>query len=272
MDTTLTSQLVQKGGSASRRLLPFAAAAVLALLAACEHAGPVSEADAEREVNYQRAKKLCEQGDFAGAAEFYNKAVTVNPEFADAQLELGLLYEGKLGDPIAAIYHYRRFLELKPDSENRHVVEDFIQRAQLSLAAKLPQSPLVDPVELTRLQNEKASLLQENAMLRSRVAELEKAASVVEAGTPTAEVMPTASSPPASTLPATGIIMASAPMTVTAESSPARVHVVQRGDTLQSLALRYYGTRSSWERIYQANRNGLFSKDQLKIGQSLVIP
>jgi nucleoid-associated protein YgaU len=152
------------------------------------------------------------------------------------------------------------------------VVEDFIQRAQLSLAAKLPQSPLVDPVELTRLQNEKASLLQENAMLRSRVAELEKAASVVEAGTPTAEVMPTASSPPASTLPATGIIMASAPMTVTAESSPARVHVVQRGDTLQSLALRYYGTRSSWERIYQANRNGLFSKDQLKIGQSLVIP
>jgi nucleoid-associated protein YgaU len=57
-----------------------------------------------------------------------------------------------------------------------------------------------------------------------------------------------------------------------AESSPARVHVVQRGDTLQSLALRFYGTRSAWEKIYQANRNGLPSKDQLKIGQQLVIP
>jgi tetratricopeptide (TPR) repeat protein len=270
MDTTLTSQSVQNGGFASRRLLPFAAAVVLALLAACEHAGPVSEAEAEREVNYQRAKKLYEQGDFAGAAEFYNKAVAVNPDFADAQLELGLLCEGKLSDPIAAIYHYRRFLELKPDSEKRHVVEDFVQRAQLSLAAKLPQSPLIDPVELTRLQNEKASLLQENAMLRSRIAELEKAATTVEAGTPTTEVMPMASS--SSTAIAPGIIMASAPMMSTAESSAARVHVVQRGDTLQSLALRYYGTRSAWEKIYQANRNGLPSKDQLKIGQQLVVP
>jgi tetratricopeptide (TPR) repeat protein len=272
MDTTPTSRCVRAAGFAFRRLLPFAAAAILALLAACENAGPVSEADAEREVNYQRAKKLYEQNDFTGAAEFYNKAVAVNPDFADAQLELGLLCEGKLGDPIAAIYHYRRFLELKPDSEKRHVVEDFIQRAQLSLAARLPQSPLVDPAELTRWQNEKASLLQENAMLRTRVAELEKAATVAEAGTPTAEVIPMASSPSATAPPAPGIIMASAPMTLTAESSPVRVHVVQRGDTLQSLALRYYGTRSAWEKIYQANRGELSSKDQLKIGQQLAIP
>src|SRR5580700_8316846 len=109
MDTTLTRQSVQTGGFSSRRLLPFAAAAILALLAACDQAGPVSEADAEREVNYQRAKKLYEQSDFAGAAEFYNKAVAVNPDFADAHLELGLLCESRLGDPIAAIYHYRRF-------------------------------------------------------------------------------------------------------------------------------------------------------------------
>jgi tetratricopeptide (TPR) repeat protein len=272
MDTTLTSQSVQ-AGRFSPRWLPFAAAAIVALMAGCQQSGPLSEADAEREVNYQRAKKLYEQNDFTGAAEFYNKAVAVNPDFADAHLELGLLCEGKLGDPIAAIYHYRRFLELKPDSEKRHVVEDFIQRAQLSLAAKLPQSPLVDPVELTRLQNEKASLLQENATLRTRVAELEKAATTAEAGTPTAEVMPMGSLPSAATSPAPGIIMASAPMTIsTAESSSTRTHVVQRGDTLQSLALRYYGTRSGWEKIYEANRSGLPSKDQLKIGQQLVIP
>ena len=27
-----------------------------------------------------------------------------------------------------------------------------------------------------------------------------------------------------------------------------------------------------WERIYQANRSGLLSKDQLKVGQQLLIP
>ena len=283
MDTTLTRQEVQGAGFILRRLLPFALVALLFLPAACQRTGPVSDADAEREANYQRARKLAEQHDFQGSAEFYRRAITVNPDFAAAHLELGLLCDDKLGDPITAIYHYNRYLELRPDSENKQLIGDFIERAKLSLAAKSPQPPAADPGELTRLQNEKAALLQENAMLRSRVAELQKAAGTAE--TPvSAPATPVASSQPPSAIaaasgppPASGIIMASAPVVLTTESSTAesprvRVYVVQKGDTLQSLALRYYGARAGWEKIYQANRSGLPSKDQLKVGQQLVIP
>ncbi len=283
MDTTLTSQKVQGAGYILRRFLAFAFAALLLVPTACERSGTITDAEAEHEVNYQRAKKLVEQRDFQGAMEFYKRALSVNPDFATAHLELGLLCEDKLGDPITAIYHYGRYLELRPDSEKKQLVEDFIERAKLSYAAKLPQSPIVDPDEVTRLQNEKAALLQENAMLRTRVAELQKAASTAEmtVGTPS---VPVASSPaPMATVaatapaPTTGIVMAAAPITLATESSSTespRVHlyVVQKGDTLQSLALRYYGTRAGWERIYQANRSGLPSKDQLKVGQQLVIP
>src|ERR1035438_840675 len=185
METPLTSQRVHVKALVTRRFLPYAFAVVFVLLTACERSAPVSDAAAEQEVNYLRAKKLYEQQDFPAAAEFYKKTLSVNPDFAKAHLELGLLSDDKLGDPIAAIYHYRRYLELRPDSEKRKLVEDFIERAKLSLAAKLPQSPVVDPGELTRLQNDKAALLQENAMLRSRVAELEKATTV--AGTAVAE-------------------------------------------------------------------------------------
>jgi nucleoid-associated protein YgaU len=67
--------------------------------------------------------------------------------------------------------------------------------------------------------------------------------------------------------------MAAAAVTESPSESPrVRLYVVQRGDTLQSLALRYYGTRAAWERIYQVNRSGLPSKDQLKVGQQLMIP
>jgi LysM repeat protein len=208
--------------------------------------------------------------------------LVANPEFANAHLEMGLLCDDKLGDPISAIYHYRRYLELRPDSEKRQLVSDFIERAKLSLAAKLPQSPLVDPSDLTRLQNEKAALLQENAQLRTQIAELEKATSAVKSATavpPTAtdSVAATVSVPVTTAQPASAppTIMAAAPITPpaeTTESSRTRVHVVQKGDTLYSLALRYYGTRSAWERIYQANRSGLSSRDQLKVGQQLVIP
>jgi tetratricopeptide (TPR) repeat protein len=281
METTLTSQRVHVKALIARRLLPFAFMVMVALSTACERSLPLSDAAAEQEVNYLRAKKLYEQQDFPAAAEFYKKALSVNPDFAKAHLELGLLNDDKLGDPIAAIYHYRRYLELRPDSEKRQLVEDFIERAKLSLTAKLPQSPSIEPGELARLQNDKAALLQENAMLRSRVAELEKAATLTAAiaEPPTAVALAPV---PASVLipgPVTtpSIVMAAAPVAALSEPSPAEpprahAHLVQKGDTLQSLALRYYGTRSAWEKIYQANRSGLPSKDQLKVGQQLVIP
>jgi tetratricopeptide (TPR) repeat protein len=285
MDTTLTSQEVQGAGYILRRFLPFALASLLLLPAACQRSGTVTDAEAEREVNYQRAKKLAEQHDFQGSAEFYKRALAENPDFATAHLELGLLCEDKLGDPISAIYHYGRYLELRPDSEKRRLVEDFIERAKLSYAAKLPQSPIVDPGELTRLQNEKAALLQENAMLRARVADLQRTANIVEAtsSTPAVPVASSLAPAPAAVVaatgpaPAMGSIMAAAPIPLATESSStesphAHLYVVQKGDTLQSLALRYYGTRAGWEKIYQANRSGLPSKDQLKVGQQLVIP
>jgi tetratricopeptide (TPR) repeat protein len=263
-----------------RRSLAFAVAALLVLSAGCERSAPSTDAQAEREVNYQRARKLYEDRDFPGAADFYKKALSVNPDFASAHLELGLLSEDKLGDPIAAIYHYRRFLELRPDSEKRQLVEDFIERAKLSLAVKLPQTPVADPGELTRLQNETAALLQENATLRTRIAELEKTVASAESAAPilgAAPPAPSTAAPPAAAAAvppaASPPIMAAAAVTESpSESSRVRLCVVQRGDTLQSLALRYYGTRAAWERIYQANRSGLPSKDQLKVGQQLMIP
>src|SRR3989442_1231966 len=148
MGTTLTSETVQGRGFTLRPLTAFVVAAFLALGVGCERSGPISAAEAEHEVNYQRARKLYEQSDFQGAAEFYKRALSVNADFASAHLEWGLLCDDKLGDPITAIYHYRRFLDLRPDSEKRQLIEDFIERAKLSLAAKLPQSPPAAPAEL----------------------------------------------------------------------------------------------------------------------------
>lgn len=283
METTLTSQRVHVKALFAHRFLPFALGLMLALSTACERSTPVSDTAAEQEVNYLRAKKLGDQQDFPAAAEFYKKTLSVNPDFARAHLELGLLSDEKLGDPIAAIYHYRCYLELKPDSEKRQLVEDFIERAKLSLATKLPQSPAIDPGELARLQIDKAALLQENAALRSRVAELEKAATlavttVTEPPTTAGALAPVpANVSAAGPVSAPNIVMAAVPVTVLGEAVPvesSRVHtyIVQKSDTLQSLALRYYGTRSAWVKIYQANRSGLPSKDQLKVGQQLVIP
>ena len=49
-------------------------------------------------------------------------------------------------------------------------------------------------------------------------------------------------------------------------------HVVQKGDTLYSLARKYYNNQARWKDIYNANRNVLSDPNKLKVGMELVIP
>ena len=216
--------------------------------AAC---GRFSGGDLDHNSDYLRAHNAAAAGDFHVAATYYHKALLAFPDSAKAHLEFGQLCDEKLGDPIAAIYHYRQFLELDPNSEHRQMVEGYVDRAKLALAAKLPPTSGADPAELMRLQ-------MENSTLRARVTELERAAAAV----------PLSSSPAAGPIPP-AVVASNIP---TPSTPSARYHIVQKGDTLQSLALRYYGTRSAWEKIFAANRPILPSKDHLKIGQQLVIP
>jgi nucleoid-associated protein YgaU len=63
------------------------------------------------------------------------------------------------------------------------------------------------------------------------------------------------------------------PTTEATSATGGRTHVVQRGDTLFKLARQYYnGDASQWKRIWEANRAQIPNKDQLRVGQQLVIP
>jgi nucleoid-associated protein YgaU len=50
--------------------------------------------------------------------------------------------------------------------------------------------------------------------------------------------------------------------------------VVQKTDTLYSIARQFYGSGAGAgvDKIFEANKDKLPSKDQLKVGQTLVIP
>lgn len=49
-------------------------------------------------------------------------------------------------------------------------------------------------------------------------------------------------------------------------------HTVQQGDSLYTLAAKYYNDGSKWNKIYDANKKALKDHKSLKIGQELVIP
>ncbi len=51
-----------------------------------------------------------------------------------------------------------------------------------------------------------------------------------------------------------------------------RTHVIAAGDTLFTIAQRYYGRGDRFAEIYQANQRLLTNPDRLPIGQSIIIP
>jgi nucleoid-associated protein YgaU len=53
---------------------------------------------------------------------------------------------------------------------------------------------------------------------------------------------------------------------------PGRRYTVREGDTLPSLAQRYYGDEDKADALYRANRDVLKSEDDLPAGTELVIP
>jgi len=52
----------------------------------------------------------------------------------------------------------------------------------------------------------------------------------------------------------------------------ARNYVVEKGDTLQKIAQKMYGTTKEWKKIYDANRDKIKNPDRIRPGQVLIIP
>jgi len=49
-------------------------------------------------------------------------------------------------------------------------------------------------------------------------------------------------------------------------------YVVEKGDTLQKISKKFYGTTKKWKKIYEANKDILKDPDKIRPGQKLVIP
>ena len=54
--------------------------------------------------------------------------------------------------------------------------------------------------------------------------------------------------------------------------SQEKTHTVAAGDTLTSIAQKYYGDASKWSKVFDANRDTLPTANALQLGQKLKIP
>src|SRR6266446_1810265 len=123
-----------------------------------------SPLDEEKEPHFLAGKSRVNTLDYQGAIECFEKALEANPRSALAHFEAGLLYEKHKMDHAAAIYHFERFLELRPGSGYAEVVRQHILACKQELAKTVSLGPVTQS-----LQREFEQLTEENRHLRDEV-------------------------------------------------------------------------------------------------------
>lgn len=153
---------------------------VLGGLAGCDRPADGSFVAETDEANFRRGRELLRQGrDQEALAAFLRVIAKRGDDAPESHLEVGLLYQQQIKDPIAAIYHYKKFRELKPNSPQSDLVRQRIDAATREFARTLPAQPLEnqlmrnDMLEVVeRLQRENAELKEQLASARTQVASL----------------------------------------------------------------------------------------------------
>ncbi|HUU92622.1 MAG TPA: LysM peptidoglycan-binding domain-containing protein [Phycisphaerae bacterium] len=70
----------------------------------------------------------------------------------------------------------------------------------------------------------------------------------------------------------TSMVEVETPVPAVAATTASQTYTMQRGDTLYSLARRYYGDGKLWTRIAEANRSKIRDVTTIPVGTLLVIP
>jgi tetratricopeptide (TPR) repeat protein len=236
-----------------------------------------SPQDEQREPHFLTGKSRVNSMDYTGAVEAFEKAVEVNPRSASAHFELGLLYENNEQDFAAAIYHFNRFLQLRPNSEYAEIVQQRVlackQELAKSVSLALVQRDLQHDVE--RLTAENTDLRQKLQMWQDYYnTGARPGAGAGPSPAPAIPAPPAISAQPTPTVrpqpqPAPQPPPQPAPVTVRPPKAAAPVgsYSIKSGDTPANIA-RKYGVRL--DALLAANP-GLDPR-HLKIGQTVTIP
>ncbi|HZQ45882.1 MAG TPA: LysM peptidoglycan-binding domain-containing protein [Verrucomicrobiae bacterium] len=223
--------------------------------------------DEQKEPHFLTGRNLVSQMDFPGAINSFERALEVNPRSASAHFELGCLYEEKVNDPAAAIYHYEQFLKLRPNANESELARGHIAACKMELARTVTSLGSLPP----STQHEMERILLENKELKAKLAAYEAASAV----RPPASSNPPVQNParPAPEPAQTGTVRtASAQLNPVVASRPpgpatARTHTIKSGE-IPSVIARKYGISVS--ALMAANPQ--VKPTRLQVGQVLNIP
>ena len=226
-----------------------------------------SAADEEKEPQFLIGRSRVNAMNFAGAIDAFEQALEKNPQSGAAHFELGWLYAEKESDAAAAIYHYQKYLKLRPSAANSETIKEHIFRLKQELAKGVLPVPASN-----EMQKQLEQLVDDNRKLNEELDYLKSSAAIHSAASsrPLVSAQPLRPNPPAQTAQSR-IVPSTPPQDASRQPVPSvaarRQHRVQAGDTPSSIARRY---NVKLESLLTANPT--LNPRRLQVGQNLAIP
>ena len=205
--------------------------------------------------DYQRGHALLRQGLKEEALDQFLQVLDEDMA-PQTHLELGQLFldvESR-NDPVQAIYHLESFLRQNPDSREAENVKQLIATAEKQFLSGLAGRPYGDLMETEELRASNSALGQQVQQLKSRLSNYEEIPEEqISSGSPDERSSP---------------VVDSSEVITPSENT----YIVQTGDSLYVISVRFYGSPLYVEAIHEANRETMPSKDSLRVGQQLTLP
>jgi nucleoid-associated protein YgaU len=148
---------------------------VVAFLPGCDRGTGLDIRNELDEPHYRGGQQMLRSGRSQMALEEFLKVIDKRGGNApESHLEAGRIYLDHLKDPIAAIYHFRKYRELRPNGtpEQMQGVQGLETRAIKDFARTLALNPLEPQVDRLSLIDRLEKLQAENATLRDELARL----------------------------------------------------------------------------------------------------
>ena len=216
----------------------------LALLPSCDRLFQQKGDDAR---NMAREKE--KEGDYQSAIQWYEASLDGTPKTAEANYNMALIYDDKLENPVAALDHFRRYVELSPQGPHAKDARSCADQDEFKLVNTLSKGNFMPQQDAARLKNQNFDLQQQLTDARKQIADMRSMAReglARDAHSADPEQKPI---PPG-----------------------ARTYTVEPGDTLSSISRKFFKTPSRWQDIQDANFKALGGTVKLKVGMTLIIP
>lgn len=172
-------------------------------LGGCGERDRITYATETDEPFYREGVSLLKTGRRQEALSAFLKVVDKRGEDApDSHLEIGLLYLQHINDPLSAIYHFKKYLALRPNSPQAPLVRQRIDAAIRDFARTLPAQPIETATKRVDLIAAMDKLKLENDQLKQQLADLQASRSTSVA---LAEPQPSSLASGGSTVPENSI-------------------------------------------------------------------